>query len=142
MYANLRSYRCYLPDCARLTPLWTPSKMATDWCTENCNHGNQLFGNSSDGGGGRRYWPVGIYSQINTHFWASLWCLTGTEIERMGKSLLVQSACIRFNPSPSSPSLFFRQDPSRQNHPLLLLFSVLVFVLDDFCLLLVSSREG
>lgn len=48
------SYRCYVPDCARLTPsihppgppiptppLNPPSKTATDWWTANCSHGNQ-----------------------------------------------------------------------------------------------------
>jgi len=35
MFANLRSYLCYLPDCAGLPPLWTPSEMATDWWEEN-----------------------------------------------------------------------------------------------------------
>lgn len=111
MYANIRSYRCYLPDCAGFPSLWTPSKMATHWCTENGNHGNQLFGNSSDGGGGgRRFWPVGINSQTST--------LTDrqTNRQRMGTCwsqtgnfrLLIQPSCIRlrFNPNSSSPYSF------------------------------------
>lgn len=40
--------------------------MATDWPRETRNHGNQLFGNSCDGGGGeRKCWPAGTCSSAH-----------------------------------------------------------------------------
>lgn len=121
---------------AQSAPLWTPSKMATDWCTENCNHGNQLFGKfSAGGGGGRRNGPVSVYSQTHTLTDRQTDTDTGhlcgvyavgyrKDWKMLTNGTFIQPSCIRFNPSPSSHYLSFSQNPCRQSHPLLFLFSL------------------
>lgn len=72
---------------------WTPSKMASDWWTEYCSHGNQLFGKFS-AGRGRRDGPVGAYpADARWHRQAdggaSLWCLcpAGDWIKKLKKMI-------------------------------------------------------